>query len=49
MTRRLAWVAAAPFLALAVIASATYAMAVWAADTVMDLDLFDDDNREAAS
>lgn len=45
MTRRLAWVAAAPFLALAVIASATYAMAIWAADTVMDLDPFEGEDE----
>lgn len=45
---RLAWVVAAPLLAVAGIASATYAIAVWATGKVLDLDPFDDDNREAA-
>ncbi|BBG01592.1 MULTISPECIES: hypothetical protein [Pseudonocardia] len=45
MTRRLAWVAAAPLLALAVLASATYTLAVTAANTVIDYGAFDDEDE----
>lgn len=38
LTTRLSWVLAAPFLAVAGLAAATYTAAVWAAETVADFD-----------
>lgn len=40
MTRRLSWIVAAPFLAVAVMAAATYTAAMWAAEHVAH---FEDD------
>lgn len=43
LTQRLSWVVAAPFLALAGLAGLTYTAAMRAAETIIDLDLDDDD------
>lgn len=41
MSRRLSWVVAAPFLAIAALSCVVYTAAVWAADTLADLDTDD--------
>lgn len=42
---RFAWIIAAPLLALAGIATAVHAGAVWAANTVLDLDPMDGEDE----
>lgn len=45
LARRYGWITAAPLLAVAAIASATYAAAIWAAEFVMDADPFGDSDE----